>query len=769
MADVGADDVGPPLPPGMEGAGAVGPPPPPGEEGGAERPGKRQRRAVPDESEHLARMPCASMYQRSYMHRDVVTHVAYCAFADFVVTASKDGHCKFWKRGSAANATLDLAKHYRAHLCAIADLAATNDGGLVLTVGATDGVAKVYDVGTYDMAAQAKLAALPLRAVWLCGGSRNESRRFAVSDAGGPTIRVYAPFEGGAPVWVVNAGHDAPVTALAFYDDGMGGGVAISGDANGGLELWSRSRRAKSAVPRQSEQAGPAPATGIRALDDDDEADGDALRDFRLLHNSDADVEDVYGWPDASTSGMAFEHKIDTHLFQLRMAKVAETKAPVAVWSIAVAPRPPRGGLPPYFAVYGSDLKLRVFRYRTCKVIRVYDEGFEAIGDLQRDDNARPQARRKLDVDDFDFGQRLAKEREMTDELRGEMALPKPSVAFDASGHLLVYPSVFGIKVVNVLSNQLVAIVGSKESTERFVKFTICGAAAGGAEDGGVSAAMASTSGVAKAANAAAARKAAREDSAAAATTGAVVSPDDVDAPCAMIAATAHGKARVYLLTRREPGLVGAAAEGAGREEVKEAFAARDVYNEKPPAEEILLNASNVAAPDAGADTLDARRARHHATRATIHTTLGDICVELFAAECPKAVENFTRHSEDGYYDGLTFHRVIKGFMIQTGDPVGDGTGGTSVWGNDFADEFHPRHRHDRQGTLSMANAGPNTNGSQFFLTTVPTPWLDNKHTVFGRVTRGMDVVKAIEKVKCDGNDRPLETVKMVGIGVEYD
>ena len=102
--------------------------------------------------------------------------------------------------------------------------------------------------------------------------------------------------------------------------------------------------------------------------------------------------------------------------------------------------------------------------------------------------------------------------------------------------------------------------------------------------------------------------------------------------------------------------------------------------------------------------------------------------------------------------------------MVQTGDPLGDGTGGESIWGREFEDEIHPDLRHDRPYTLSMANAGPNTNGSQFFVTTVPTPWLDGKHTVFGRVTKGMDVVYAIERVKVDQGDKPLEDIKIQSI-----
>lgn len=178
--------------------------------------------------------------------------------------------------------------------------------------------------------------------------------------------------------------------------------------------------------------------------------------------------------------------------------------------------------------------------------------------------------------------------------------------------------------------------------------------------------------------------------------------------------------------------------------------------------------------------------------KVTIKTNHGDIVIQLFPGEAPMTVENFVRLAQKGYYDGVTFHRVISDFMIQGGDPEGTGAGGQSIWGHNFEDEFS-NELFNLRGALSMANAGPNTNGSQFFIVqnkNMPkrfiqqlrdaqypeevvkaykqggTPWLDHRHTVFGHVTEGMDVVDEIAKVAKDGNDKPLEDVVITTVEI---
>jgi len=144
-----------------------------------------------------------------------------------------------------------------------------------------------------------------------------------------------------------------------------------------------------------------------------------------------------------------------------------------------------------------------------------------------------------------------------------------------------------------------------------------------------------------------------------------------------------------------------------------------------------------------------------------IETTQGTIELKLMPAVAPKACENFTRLVEKGYYNDIIFHRVIKDFMIQCGDPTGTGRGGESIWGKRFEDEVSQTVAFNRAGLLAMANAGPGTNGSQFFITTAKTPWLNMKHTIFGEVVTGYDVVQKIESVPVGPGDRPRQDQKI--------
>ena len=295
-------------------------------------------------------------------------------------------------------------------------------------------------------------------------------------------------------------------------------------------------------------------------------------------------------------------------------------------------------------------------------------------------------------------------------ELAADTEAPRPNIVFDASGNFILYPSLLGIKVVNLTTNRLVKVIGKVENSERFLQIALYQG------------------------------RGSRKSMKIPIDSEAKVPTGDPTLLCC-----AYNKERLYLFTQREPTEEGEEEAGKGR----------DVFNERPVGE---AAAAAAAALPMGS-LLDLPRG------AIIHTTYGDIWVKLFPDECPRTVENFSTHSKNGYYDGVIFHRVIKNFMLQTGDPLGDGTGGESIWGGEFEDEINRALKHDRPFTLSMANAGPGTNGSQFFITCVPTPWLDGKHTVFGRVVKGMDVVTGIEKAKTNPrNDKPLEDIKIVNI-----
>lgn len=303
-------------------------------------------------------------------------------------------------------------------------------------------------------------------------------------------------------------------------------------------------------------------------------------------------------------------------------------------------------------------------------------------------------------LDEVEFGRRLAVER----ELENPVTQPRINVIFDESGHFILYGSLLGIKCINTFTNRVVRVYGKDEP---FRALNLAVYQGQPQKKGVMTVSMAASS-------------------------NPLLQEADVRDP--MLVSTGFGKVRFYIFTN----------------ETDISKSSRDVQNEKPR--------------QTGDRETAVQKHTETGTSAILHTTMGDIHLRLFPTAAPKAVENFVTHARNGYYNNTIFHRVIRKFMIQGGDPNGDGTGGESIWGGEFEDEFSSL-KHDKPYTLSMANAGPNTNGSQFFITTEKTPWLDGKHTIFGRAVAGLDVVHKIENVKVY-KEKPEVDVKIVSISV---
>ncbi|KAF7959150.1 hypothetical protein EAE96_002666 [Botrytis aclada] len=303
-------------------------------------------------------------------------------------------------------------------------------------------------------------------------------------------------------------------------------------------------------------------------------------------------------------------------------------------------------------------------------------------------------------LEDLEFGRRLATER----EIETPTLRNKANVIFDETGHFIIYGSILGAKVLNTYTNRVVKVYGGDEN---FRPLNIAMYQGQPQKKGVTTIAMA-------------------------ASNNPLLQESELRDP--ILFATGVGKVRFYMFTNDD--------------EVSKSE--RDVQNEKPT--------------NTNGKKLAEAKAAETGTAAVIHTTYGDIHIRLFPDAAPKAVENFVTHSKQGYYNNTIFHRVIRKFMIQCGDPLGDGTGGESIWGREFADEFSSL-RHDKPYTVSMANAGPNSNGSQFFITTEKTPWLDNKHTIFGRAIQGLDVIHKIENTRVY-KEKPEEDIKILNIDI---
>jgi peptidylprolyl isomerase domain and WD repeat-containing protein 1 len=618
-------------------------------------PTKKQKLDSQLQSIFLDQLPSAHMYEWSYMHKTEVTHTLVTPNTHFVLTASRDGELKFWKK--TIQHQLVFVKEYVAHTEPITSLSCSSDGTLLCTSSAHDQTIKVFDVVTFDM-----INVLNFRTIenetfkpYLCEfiSQKHASAKrtlLAVCDNIINEIRIYDLSDGDTdlkePLYTYRSIHsnlDGNRIFIMKFNESFNTMVTI--DKKGIIEYWDIN-------------------TGK--------------------------------FP---TSGLSFQYKSETNLYEFAMKK-----------TFALALSFSKDGK--QFATMGRDRFVRVFNFETGKLIKTYNETLSETTKLQ-------QSQSEFTVEPIDFGRRMADEKELEKLLdlvyenpHHKLIQPVSNVLFDDSGNYLIYPTLLGIKIVNLKTDKVERLLGKVESTERFLAVSLF--------QGTIKISRAELIRISK---------------------DAKVENTDPTVVCC-----AFKKKRFFTFSKREPS-------------EEESVTGRDIFNEKPSREEMEVAALNVPSQHSMKGKL--------AKAATIHTTFGDLQLKLFPDQCPKTVENFTRLSQEGYYNGIIFHRIIKGFMVQTGDPEGDGTGGSSCWGRDFEDEFHPMLRHDKPFKLSMANCGPNTNGSQFFITVAPTPWLDNKHTLFGEVTRGQDVVQMIEQVRTDRTDKPFEKIQIINVDLQ--
>ncbi|KAK8808396.1 hypothetical protein WA158_008297 [Blastocystis sp. Blastoise] len=577
-----------------------------------------KRRKLEHEDLYKQNLPSAYMYEKSYMHRDTITHVITSPITQFIITASVDGHVKFWKKVPVG---IEFVKHYKSHKEAVTGLCCSMNGQYCLS-HSSDKTLKIYDILTFDMICYIELLCIPQASCWTYQEG-DFSYSYVVSSKEDNKIYYYRLNE--TEPTAIYTIHRSPVLCMAYNPKYN---VVISIDSKGIIDYWN-------------------PKTGLFPAD---------IVEFKL--------------------------KTSTNLYDIARQK----SSPV---SITISPD---GEL---FAVMASDSQIRIFNFKSGKLVHQYDESISTLEDQM--------SRGELGIEAIDFGRRLQREKDI---LSKEEPIYR-NIIFDETGYFIFYGTLLGIKCINIYTNKCINILGKVENSERFT----C---------------LALTQGMAKVSS-----QIILETKQSSRKPGENQLKAKIDPT---LFCTSYNKHRFYMFTKREP-------SGKSTEP-------RDIFNEKPTEKDRLV--------------AEQQDTRYIASKAIMHTNKGDIELELFKDKTPKT---YLFIIKEGYYNNLLFHRVIKDFMIQGGDPEGNGTGGESIWGGSFEDEFDPSLTFEQPFILAMANAGPNTNGSQFFITTKPCPHLNYKHTVFGRVTNGKDVVHAIENVQTHKTtDRPFDNIKIISI-----
>lgn len=696
---------------------------------------------VPTSSALEQSCPSSSHYQISYAHASVIIFVCYSSKHDIVITGSCDGIIKFWKRISSyitpngfQNACkidsheseenskcLEFIKSYVAHATEINSIALSYpDGDAAASVG-DDDVIKFYDIGGVDVAGMIKPSFEEdgnfNRKYFSCGKccsflGENQSL-IAVSSSSESSIFIFSSITlSPQPVRIIYL-HTSLITGMVYnyrYN------CMISTDSKGILEYWNGSFLPNSMINISRDDNKP-----HNDYISKDNKNIHSLNSLNLSYNI-SSYDLIGGLASPSRNGILFFSKIN----ETDLHKLVRKNTYVVSLSLSISGR--------HFCTYGSDRIVRIFAYRTGLIVFRHDERMKDYATFLHKQQIYNELINDSIIDVIEYGKRSAIEREITKNTLLDWPLNSSkrgyssiTVQFDPTGRYILIPTMFGIKVIDWFTKKCKCIIGKGDaSTLRFLGGCVCSL---------------------------------NSDNELQPIFTKHINSDETIKSDPLLISLAYGKQRFYVFSCFDPILAAESSDKIGiKDDPQGLILSRDILNEPPDVNDITWQ--NVERGGSG---------KHAALgkEAVLRTSMGDIRIRLFPDDVPRTVENFCSHSRNGYYDNILFHRIIKGFMIQTGDPLGNGTGGESIWGGEFEDEFTRDLRHDRPFTVSMANAGKDTNGSQFFITTVNSaPWLDNRHTVFGRVVKGMDVCSSIESVKVDSTNKPLEDVLILSIDI---
>ena len=512
---------------------------------------------------------------------------------------------------------------------------------------------QIYDVRLFDSLSLVNSKPVPnvtfSRASWFSFGPEN-AKALAVAVRETGAIYLYSTISHSWMKQVVTVHGKNPVTAMTYDHIHQ---CMITADRAGILELWDCHGEAIKKMPNTKDK------TQEEGFDEPTTTAGD-------------DIEwKVGGQLTEKKHAISYSSKLDTDLYLLHKKKT---------FAIDIAFTGTKRSS--QIALYCKDDRIRIFDFASGKVVVSYDERLKTYDKIHH----KPP----FQLDSMEYGTRAAKERQMQKDHENRNSHNGPSIlSFDPSGKYLIVSTIMGIKVIDwhPKRHKLVCMVGSNDASQlRFTKICLCP----GPPQIDTQMELARRQQNAK-------------------STGSFSSDQDKDSDQAiktdaLLIALAHDQRRLYVFSQYDV--------VDDTDAPSDILTRRDIWNEAPSAKDHIAAA---ASSTLGGDGDSVQRYLKSAVtvKAILRTTMGDIHLQLFAKQTPKTVENFVGHARSHYYDNVIFHRVLKNFMVQTGDPLGDGTGGESIWGGDFNDEFVPGLRHDRPFVLSMANAGPNTNGSQ--------------------------------------------------------